>query len=124
MALDVITGASSADGAKSNRFLRCEFIIMSSTANAVLVKVVDTAGAKFLNKFTDCEFIAVKNSTNSAIAITNAIQSVASFVEGSVAFTRPATHNCTNGCDTLNANITIAGAPVFSSNAWEGGTPA
>lgn len=124
MALDAITGASSADGAKSNRFVDCEWLVMSSEANAVLIKVVDTAGAKFLNEFIRPRFMAVKNSSNSAIAITNAIQSVASFVEGSLAFFWPVTSNCTNGCDTLTANVTISGAPVFSSNAWEGGTPA
>jgi len=123
MAMQVVSGGN-ADGAKSNRFKDCEFITMSSSASAVLLKIVATGSAKFLNKFTDCEFVAVKNASNSAIVITNAIQSVASFVEGSVAFTRPATHNCTNGADTLTANLTIAGAPVFSSNAWEGTTPA
>lgn len=124
MALDAISGASSADGAKSNRFVDCEWLVMSSSASAVLLKVIDTAGAKFLNHFINPVFIAVKSTGGGGIAITNAVQSVASFVDGSICLTRPATHNCTNGCDTLTANVTIAGAPVFSSNAWEGGTPA
>lgn len=123
MALDAITGGN-ADGAKSNRFVDCEWIVMSSSASAVLLKIVDTAGAKFANVLIRPRFIAVKNSSNSAIAITNAVQSVASYVEGSLVLFWPVTANCTNGCDTLTANVVIGGAPVFSSNAWEGGTPA
>lgn len=123
MALDAISGASSADGAKSNRFVDCEWIVMSSTANAVLVKIVDTAGAKFANIFIRPRFVAVLNQTNSAIAITNAVQSVASFVEGSLVLFQPMTANCTNGCATLTANVVVSGAPVFTANAWEGGTP-
>lgn len=123
MRLAVVTGGN-ADGAKSNRFLDCEWFIMSSSASAVLIKIIATSSAKFLNLFVNPRFIAVLNSSNSAIAITNAIQSVASFVEGSLVFIRPVTANCTNGCDTLTANVVIAGAPVFSSNAWEGSTPA
>jgi hypothetical protein len=124
MAFDAITGASSADGAKSNRFIECEWLVMSSEANAQLLKVVDTAGAKFLNEFIDCRYMAVLSSGGGGIAITNAVQSVASFVDGSFHFIRPSTNGCTNFCATLNANFTISGAPVFSSNAHEGGTPA
>ena len=124
MAFDAITGASSADGAKSNRFIDCEWLIMSSEANAQLIKVVDTAGAKFLNEFINPRFMAVVSSGGGGVAITNAVQSVASFVDGSFHFVRPTTGNCTNFCATLNSQFTIAGAPVFSSNAHEGGTPA
>jgi hypothetical protein len=123
MTLTTVTGGN-ADGAKGNRFIDCEWVVQSSNNGAVLLKVLSTAGAKFLNRFINPAFIAVKNATNVAIAITNAIQSVSGFNEGSVCFTRPATHNCTNGCDTLTANVSIAGAPVFSSNAWEGAAPA
>lgn len=123
MQLDAISGASSADGAKSNRFVDCEWFVMSSEANATLIKLTDTAGAKFLNEFINPRFIAVKNNTNSAIAITNAVASASGFVEGTIALIRPTTVNCTNGCTTAD-NVVISGAPVFSSNAWEGGTPA
>lgn len=123
MRLDAISGASSADGAKSNRFVDCEFFIMSSSANAVLVKLEDTAGAKFLNHWIRPRFIAVLNTSNSAIAITNAIASATSFVEGSLVFDYPTTANCTNGCAGVTANVVVT-APAISSNAWEGGTPA
>lgn len=124
MAFDAISGASSADGAKSNRFINCEWLTMSSNASAQLLKVIDTAGAKFLNEFVDCRFMAVISTGGGGIALTNAVQSVASFVDGSFHFIRPTTNGCTNFCATLNANFTISGAPVFSSNAHEGGTPA
>lgn len=124
MAIDAITGASSADGMKNCRFVDCEWIIQSSSASAVLIKIVDTAAAKFLSTFIRPRFSAIVSTGGGGIAITNAIQSVASFVDGSLHFFWPVTANCTNGCDTLTAKITISGAPVFSSNAWEGGTPA
>jgi hypothetical protein len=124
MTLDAITGASSADGAKSNRFVDCEWFIMSSEANAVLIKLADTAGAKFLNSFVNPRFAATINQTNVAVAITNAIASASGFVEGTLAFYRPTTINCTNGCATTKDNVMISGAPVYSSNAWEGGVPA
>ena len=123
MAIDAITGASSADGMKNCRFVDCEWIIQSSSASAVLIKIVDTAAAKFLTTFIRPRFSAIVSTGGGGIAITNAIQSVASFVDGSLHFFWPVTANCTNGCDTLTAKITISGAPVFSANAWEGGTP-
>lgn len=124
MTLDAISGASSADGAKSNRFIDCEWFIMTSDGNALLIKLADTAGAKFLNKFVRPQFSAVLNQTNSAIAVTNAIASASGFVEGSLHFFWPTTANCTNGCAGVTDHVVISGAPVFSSNAWEGGTPA
>jgi hypothetical protein len=120
--LDAITGASSADGAKSNRIVDCEFFIMSSSANAVLVKLADTAGAKFLNKFVRPSFVAVINNSNSAIAITNAIASAAGFVEGSLVFEHPTTANCTNGCAGVTDKVVVT-APAASANAFEGVTP-
>lgn len=121
--LDAISGGN-ADGAKSNRFIDCEVVIMSSSATAVGLRLADTAGAKFLNEFVNMRFVAVINNTNSAAAVTNAIASASGFVEGTLAFIRPTTINFTNGCAGVTDNVRIAGAPVFSSNAWEGGTPA
>ena len=123
MAFDAISGASSADGAKSNRFISCEWLTMSSDSGAQLIKVIDTAGAKFLNEFIDCRYMAVISSGGGGAAITNAVQSVASFVDGSFHFIRPTTNGCTNFCATLTSQFTISGAPVFTANAHEGGTP-
>lgn len=122
MKLDAITGGN-ADGAKSNRFIDCEFQIMSSSANAVMILLNDTAGAKFNNVWVNPRFVACVSSGGGGVAITNAIASAAGFVDGTLAFIRPTTINCTNGCTTAD-HVVICGAPVFSSNAWEGGTPA
>lgn len=123
MTLDAITGGS-ADGAKSNRFIHCEWLIMSSSANALLIKLADTGGAKFLNEFLEPRLLAIISSGGGGIAITNAIASASSFVDGSLHFIRPVTNGCTNGCAGVTDHVTISGAPVFTSNAWEGGTPA
>lgn len=119
--LDAITGGN-ADGAKSNRFIECEFFVMSSSATATLVKLADTSGAKFLNKFIDCTFDAVKNNTNSAAAITNAVASASGFVEGSIVFYNPAGANLTNFCAGTTDNVVTYG-PATAATAGEGGTP-
>lgn len=123
MTLDAITGASSADGAKSNRFRDCEWFVMSSDANAVLIKLADTAGAKFLNTWINPGLYAVVSSGGGGIAITNAIASAGSFVDGSLVFVRPTTANCTNGCAGTTDKVVVSGAPVFGAGTWEGGTP-
>lgn len=121
ISLDAITGGN-ADGAKSNRFVDCESIVMSSSAGALGVKLVDTAGAKFLNEFINHKVIAVLNATNVAIAITNGIASAAGFVEGTLAFINPLFVNCTNGCATVTDKVVVVG-PAVSAQAGEGVTP-
>lgn len=123
MAVDAITGASSADGAKSNILEDCEFILQSSSATAVAVKLIDTAGAKFLNRWIRPQFHAVLNNTNSAAAVTNAIASASSFVEGSLHFYMPASYNFTNLCAGTTDNV-VTYAPATAATGGEGGTPA
>lgn len=122
MAIDAITGASSADGMKSCRFVDCEWVVLSSEANAVLVKVIDTAAAKFLNVFIRPRFHAVVSTGAGGVAITNAFQSVASFADGVMHLINPCSMDCTNLCNTLTANVKTYG-PVTSAQAGEGGTP-
>lgn len=121
MTLDAISGGN-ADGAKSNYFEDCEFVIMSSSATATFIKLADTAGAKFLNRWVRPRFHAVKNNTNSAAAITNAIASATSYVEGTLDFYLPASFNCTNLCAGVTANVTTY-APATAAAGGEGGTP-
>lgn len=123
MTLDAITGASSADGAKSNRFIDCESVIMSSSASAVHIKLADTAGAKFLNKWVNQDFLSVISTGGGGIATTNAIASASGFVDGSLVFVRPTTSGCTNGCATTTDHVVVTAAAA-SNNAWEGVTPA
>lgn len=120
--LDAITGGN-ADGAKSNVFIDCEHVIMSSSATATMIKLADTAGAKFLNRWIRPQFHAVLNNTNSAAAITNAIASASSFVEGSFHFYLPASYNCTNLCAGVTDNV-VTYAPATAAAGGEGGTPA
>ncbi len=119
--LAVVTGGN-ADGAKSNRWINQEYVIMSSSNAAVCVKLNSAASAKFLNEWVNPRFNVVKNSTNSAIAITNAISSFASFVEGTLAFYNPSAVNVTNLCATVTDNVVVVG-PAVSAQAGEGVTP-
>lgn len=121
MAIDAISGGS-ADGAKNNRFVDCEWILQSSSASAVFIKVVDTAAAKFLNFFSRPTFHAIVSTGGGGIAMTNAVQSVASFVDGTLDFYLPASFNCTNFCNTLTSNVMTYG-PITSVVAGEAGTP-
>lgn len=122
-AFDAITGsASGGAGAKNNRFIDCEFIVCSSSASAVLVKVVDTAAVEYLNFFKNCTFHAILHAGAGGVAITNAVQSIASLTGGCINFYLPASFNCTNFCDTLTAKIMTYG-PITSVVAGEAGTP-
>ena len=122
-AFDAIAGSASGGvGAKNNRFVDCEFITVTSEANTVLVKVVDTGAVEYLNKFTRPQFHAILHSGAGGVAITNAVQSIGSLTGGSVDLYIPASFNCTNLCNTLSANIKTYGA-VTSAQAGEAGTP-
>lgn len=121
IALDAISGGN-ADGAKSNRFIDCETVLMSSANTAVHVKLIDTAGAKFLNEFVNLRMNTVINGTNSAAAVTNAIASASGFVEGNLAFYNPMAVNVTNLCAGVTDNVDVVG-PAVSAQAGEGVTP-
>ena len=122
MAFDSITGSASGFGAKNNRFVDCEWITVTSEANTVLVKVVDTAAVEYLNSFVRPTFQAILHAGAGGVAITNAVQSVASLTGGCLTFNNPAAFNCTNLCATLTANVQTYG-PVTSVVAGEAGTP-
>jgi hypothetical protein len=123
MSIDAISGASSSDGLKSCRFIDCEWVIMSSDANATLVKLADTVGAKFLNKFVRPQFHAVRNQSNVAIAITNAFASASGYVEGVFHIDSPKTFDCTNTCAGVTDMVELYAAAT-SNNAHEASTPA
>lgn len=123
MSIDAISGASSSDGMKSCRFIDCEWVIMSSEANATMVKLADTAGAKFLNVFIRPRFHAVRNQTNSAVAITNAFASASGYVEGVFHLYMPGTFDVTNTCAGVTDMVEVYAAAT-SNNAHEATTPA
>lgn len=120
--LDAVSGSQSGEGAKSNRFVDCEFVIMTSEANAVLLKVADTAGAKFLNRFVNPSFCGVLCSSAGGVAPTVAVASASGLVDGCIAIEHPRTMFVGSTCTTAD-QIEIV-APAVSSNAHEGTTPA
>lgn len=123
MAFDAITGsASSGAGAKNNRFIDCEWIVCTSEANTVLVKVVDTGAVEYLNAFIRPRFHAILHAGAGGVAITNAVQSVASLTGGCLHLYMPGSFDCTNLCATLTANVKTYGA-VTSAQGGEAGTP-
>ena len=123
MAFDAITGsASGGAGAKNNRFVDCEWIVCTSEAGTVLVKVVDTGAVEFLNSFIRPRFHAILHAGAGGVAITNAVQSVASLTGGCLHLYMPASFDCTNLCNTLSANVKTYGA-VTSAQGGEAGTP-
>jgi len=122
VSMEVVTGGN-ADGAKSNRVIDEEMIIMTSEANATLLKLHSTSSAKFLNKWVRPQFHAVLNQTTGGVAVTNAIASASGFVEGSLHFYFPAVFDCSNGCAGVTDHVRVT-APVASNNAWEAVTAA
>ncbi len=122
MTLDNVTGASSSDGAKSNRFIDCEWLISSSSASANMVKLADTAGAKFLNIFVRPTFAATINASGGAITLDDAFASASGYVEGNFLVIDPHT-NCTKLGDTVTDNVKVIG-PAPSSTTGIGTTPA
>jgi len=120
--LDNVSGSASGDAAKSNRFVDCEFLIMSSSASALLLKVADTGAAKFLNIFERPKFLAAINQTSVAITLDDAVASATGLVEGNILIISPAT-NCTKVGDTITDNVKVIGnAPSTTSGI--GATPA
>jgi hypothetical protein len=119
--IDPVTGG--AECMKNCLFDKCIFQMQSSDNTALLVKVNATSSLKFGNLFRDCIFLSIINGTNVAVALTNAVSSIASLVEGNVLFTNPAT-NCTNFSASSSVNFKVTGTPTVTTNAFEGVTPA
>ena len=122
MTLDAVTGSSSNEGAKGNRFEDCDFIVQTSEANAVLVKVADTAGAKFLNIIDRPLFSGVLMQTGTSVAPTVAVASASGLVDGNIAIIDPKTTFVGSTCTTADQVEIVASA--VSNNAHEGVTPA
>lgn len=106
---------------KSNILEDCIFLISSSSADAVFIKPAANTDVLFTNLFIRPIFMASVDSAG-GIALTNAVQSVASLVKGTLNFYMPASFNCTNFCSTVTANLMTYG-PVTSVVAGEAGTP-
>lgn len=119
--IDPVTGG--AECMKNSYFENCVFQVQSSEANAFLVKVNATSSLKFGNVLKNCTYLAIINGTNVAVALTNAVTSVASLVEGNILYINPAT-NCTNFSASNSTNTKVTGTPTATTNAFEGVVPA
>jgi len=122
VAIDAVSGAQSADGMKNCVFRDCDFQVQSSNASALLLKVIDTAAAKFMSRFVNCRFSCIVSTGGGGVELTVAVASVSSLVDATLYFVNPQT-NAASFCTTSD-HFEISGSPVFSSNAFEAGTPA
>lgn len=120
MAIDQVT---SGQEMKNCRFKDCNFTIQSSSADANFVRVLATTDLKFASLFKDCTFLACINQTTSAVTLTDAVDSVASLVEGNVLFVNPAT-NCTNFSSSISDNFKVVGTNPVAATAGVGVVPA
>ena len=107
---------------KSNIVEDCIFMISSSSATALLINIDANTDVLFTNLFKNCIFMASVDSAG-GIALTNAVDGVASLVKGTLNFYMSASFNCTNFCSGVTTNIMTYG-PVTSAQAGEAGTPA
>lgn len=104
---------------KSNIVKDCVWQIMSSSADANFIRVLSTADVKFTNTFINPTFIAAINSSNSAVTLTDAVDSVSGLVEGNMLFVNPSS-NCTNFASAITDNIKVCGPGVATQAAFIG----
>lgn len=114
MAIDQVT---SGQEMKDCRFKDCVWTIQSSEANANFIRVLATTDLKFASLFLNPIFLAAINQTNSAVTLTDAVDSVSGLVEGNVLFVNPAS-NCTNFSSAITDNLKVVGPGM------DGTTPA
>jgi hypothetical protein len=125
---DNVSGSATDDAAKHNTFIDCMWTIQSSEANANFIKIADTGAVKFRNTFIRPVFQAAINGTNSAVTLTDAVESVSGLVEGNLLFVQAAS-NCTNFCSAVADNVKICGInsdsdPASDEEAGVGCIPA
>lgn len=114
-----ISGATSADGAKSNRFENCEFKVQTTQTTTTLISTL-TSGFKFINVWKDCDFLSVVITSASAVKTAVAVKTAASSTEGYLLFMNPAC-SCTAFCTAAVGNsgvlmknsAQVATAPVM-----------
>lgn len=106
---------------KDCRFRDCRFTVQSSNSGYHFIELENLSSLGFSNYWIDCIFDATLVASGSAI--TNAVTSVASLVDGSLCFANPVSFNCTNFCN-VNSTQVLTYGPVTSAQGGESGTPA
>jgi len=107
---------------KSNILEDCIWMISSSSATALLLKVAANTDVLFTNLFVRPTFMASVDSAGGA-ALTNAAASAASLVKGTLNFANPNVFNCTNFMVTAD-NAQITGPVPTAATTGIGVTPA
>lgn len=107
---------------KSNVLKDCIFTISSSSATALLLKVAANTDVLFTNLFINTVFMASVDSAG-GVAITNAAESAASLVKGTLNFANVSTFNTTNFMVTSDG-VKVTGNVPIASTSGIGVTPA
>ena len=119
MAIDQVT---SGQEMKSCIFKDCIWNILSDDANANFIRIVAATDCKFGQTFINPIFAASINQTTGGIALTDAVDSVASLVEGNMFFINPAT-NCTNIASAILDNLIVVGSSGIAATTGVGIQP-
>lgn len=119
MAIDTVT---SGQPFKNNIFKDCIWKISTSSTDASFIRVLSTADVNFGNEFIRPIMNNALVNSISAAAMDDAVDSVASLVQGSILFIYPAT-NATAFCTDVTDQIKVVGSLVDDA-AGVGITPA
>lgn len=112
MAIDAVNGTQEM---KDCRFKDCRWVIASTSASADMIRVIDTAAAKFTNIFENPIMQASIVGSASAITLDDAVRSVSGLVEGELLFVNPAT-NCTEFCSDVTDQVKVIGWGMDGTN--------
>jgi len=99
---------------KSNKFVRCNFLISSSSSTATFIRLAAVGDILFANNFEDCSFTASVDSAGGA-ALAEAVQTGTSTVKGTLNFGYPRVYSVTNFATATsgrNTNVLVIGAVV------------
>ncbi len=108
---------------KQNRFRGCTFLISSSSATALLLKVNSNSGdVLFTNIWENCLFVASVDSAGGA-ALTNAVASASGLTESTLNFANCSSYSCTGFCDGVTDKVLLYAAIGNGAEAGEAGTP-
>lgn len=108
MAIDTVT---SGQPFKNNIFKDCIWKIASSSTDASFIRILSTADVNFGNEFIRPIMNNCINQSMSAAAIDDAVDSVASLVQGNLLFVYPAT-SASAFCTDVTDNIKVVGSLV------------
>jgi len=100
---------------KSNILKDCIWMISSSSATALMLKVVATTDVLFTNLFINPIFMASVDSAGGA-ALTAAASSIGSLVKGTLNFANVSSFNCTNFMTTSDQAMITGNVPTAATS--------